>query len=268
MIFKGYSSGPFGQIHWRMMDAAGEATQPDLYCLHPAPFSGLAYTNIMPHLAQQRRVIAPDYPGYGGSDAFKEHPSIAEYAAAMLAVIDDMSAKAPVDLTGFHTGNLVAGEMALIAPERIGKLALVDVPAFDAQTSATYRAVAAQPFDIREDKDCLERPWKRGITSRLEAQGPVRALDMFAEQLRAGRDMHAAFFAAFTYDVYDRMPRIQHDTLVLASQSDLLDASRWAAVNIRGATLIERLDMTTGVLDQFAEQTAQEIIDFLGKRPY
>jgi pimeloyl-ACP methyl ester carboxylesterase len=71
---KGYTDGPFGQIHWRMMDAVGEATMPDLYCLHPSPFSGLAYTNVMPMLAQNRRVIAPDYPGYGGSDPFKAHP--------------------------------------------------------------------------------------------------------------------------------------------------------------------------------------------------
>ena len=85
---KGYTDGPFGQIHWRMMDAVAEATMPDLYCLHPSPFSGLAYTNVMPMLAQNRRVIAPDYPGYGGSDPFKAHPSIAEYAEAMLAVMD------------------------------------------------------------------------------------------------------------------------------------------------------------------------------------
>ena len=88
---------------------------PDLYCLHPSPFSGLAYTNVMPMLAQNRRVIAPDYPGYGGSDPFKAHPSIAEYAEAMLAVMDDLTRGGTVDLTGFHTGNLVAGEMSLIA---------------------------------------------------------------------------------------------------------------------------------------------------------
>lgn len=260
---KGYTDGPFGQIHWRMMDAAGEATMPDLYCLHPSPFSGLAYTNVMPMLAQNRRVIAPDYPGYGGSDPFKAHPSIAEYAEAMLAVLDDLTRGGTVDLTGFHTGNLVAGEMSLMASHRIRKLALADVPAFNAETSAKYRAMAAQPFEISDDKECLEKPWKRGIITRLEAQGPARALEMFAEQLRAGRDMHAAFDAAFTYDVYGRMPQISHETLVFASQSEMLEATRWAAANIPGAKLVERLNITKGVLDQSAEETAKEIIRFL-----
>lgn len=263
MIRKGYSDGPFGQIHLRMMEAKGKATQPDLYCMHPGPFSGIAYTNIMPHLAMHRRVIAPDYPGYGGSAPFKEHPSIAEYSSAMLAVAEDLTGDRKIDLTGFHTGNLVAGEMAVTAPSRINKLALVDAPAFDTETSAKYRSMAAQPFEISDDKECLTKPWKRGITSRIAEQGPARALEMFAEQLRAGRNMHAAFDAAFTYDVHDRLPKIAHPCLVLATQSDLLDATRWAGVNIPNATLVERLDIDKGVLDQHAETTAIEILNFL-----
>lgn len=263
MIRKGYTDGPFGQIHWRMMEPQGQATQPDLYCMHPGPFSGIAYTNIMPHLAQNRRVIAPDYPGYGGSDPFKEHPSIAEYALAMLAVAGDLTGNAQIDLTGFHTGNLVAGEMAVSKPSSIHKLALVDAPAFDAETSAKYRSMAAQPFEISEDKDSLEKPWKRGITSRISEQGPARALEMFAEQLRAGRNMHTAFDAAFTYDVYGRLPKITHPCLVLATQSELLEATRWAGENIPNAKLLERLDIDKGVLDQYAETTASEILKFL-----
>ncbi|GAB5489242.1 MAG: hypothetical protein Pars2KO_28120 [Parasphingorhabdus sp.] len=263
MIKKGYSDGPFGQIHWRIMEAQNAATKSDLYCMHPGPFSGIAYTNIMPHLALNRRVIAPDYPGYGGSDPFKEHPSIEEYAHAIFAVVKDLSGDTPIDLTGFHTGNLVAGEMAVTDPSSINRLAFVDVPAFDAETSAKYRSMAAQPFEISDDKECLAKPWKRGVTSRLSEQGSARAIEMFAEQLRAGRNMHAAFDAAFTYDVYDRLPQITHACLVLGTQSDLLDATRWAGANIPNATFVERLDIEKGVLDQNAEATAKEILTFL-----
>ena len=44
VIQKGYTDGPFGQIHWRMLEQDGDTNRPDLYCLHPAPYSGLAYT--------------------------------------------------------------------------------------------------------------------------------------------------------------------------------------------------------------------------------
>ncbi len=124
---KGYSNGPFDQIYWRMSEPVHVPSKPDLYCLHPALFSGLAFTAIMPHLAEGRRVIAPDYPGHGGSDIFKSQPAILEYAEAMLALTAELSQNIPVDVMGFRTGNLVAVEMSLAAPTSIGKLALPDV---------------------------------------------------------------------------------------------------------------------------------------------
>lgn len=267
MIRKGYSDGPFGQLHWRMLEPEGPITGSDLYCLHPGPYSGIAFTGIMPHLAKARRVISPDYPGFGGSDAFKPDPSIAEYAEAMFAVITDLSDDRPVDLMGFHTGTLVAAEMALTVPAKVGQLALVDIPAFDPETSAKYHAMAAQPFDITPELTCLEKPWMRGMTKRIDSQGPDRSFEMFTEQLRPGRHMHCAFHAAFTYDVYGRLPQVQHRTLALATQSELLDATRWAGQNIKPAKLVERLDINRAVLDEAAETTASEIIQFLNEAP-
>ncbi|MEO9470070.1 MULTISPECIES: alpha/beta hydrolase [Sphingomonadales] len=267
MIRKGYSDGPFGQLHWRVAEPDRPASHPDLYCLHPGPYSGIAFTGIMPHLAKDRRVIAPDYPGFGGSDPFKADPVIAEYGEAMFAVIADISDDRPVDLMGFHTGTLVAAEMALMAPDKVGQLALVDIPAFDAETSARYHAMAAQPFDITPEMNCLEKPWKRGITNRIDSQGPDRSFEMFTEQLRPGRHMHCAFHAAFTYDVYGRLPQVQHPTLALATQSELLDATRWAGQNMPPAKLVERLDINRAVLDEAAETIASEIIQFLSEDP-
>ncbi|GAB5480398.1 MAG: hypothetical protein Pars92KO_01550 [Parasphingorhabdus sp.] len=265
MIRKGYSDGPFGQVHWRLLAPEGPASKPDLYCLHPAPFSGLAFTTIMPHLAQGRRVFAPDYPGHGGSDTFKEEPAIEEYAAAMMAVVDEQSSGGAVDLIGFHTGNLVAAEMALTAPEKIGRLALIDVPAFDAETSTKFRAASAKTFEITPDLSCLEEPWERGITKRIESQSLERSFEIFTEQLRPGRLMNKAFHAAFSYDVDARLPAVTHQTLIMATQSGLLDATRRAADIMPSATLVERLDIKRAVLDEAAEKTATEILKFLDR---
>ncbi|SIN59743.1 Pimeloyl-ACP methyl ester carboxylesterase [Parasphingorhabdus marina DSM 22363] len=262
MIRKGYSDGPSGQIHWRMLVPEAAGSQPDLYCLQPAPFSGLAWTGIMPHLAKGRRVIAPDFPGYGGSDGAKPDPSIAEYAQAMLAVVTDLSGDREVDLAGFHTGTLVSAEMSLTARHHVRRLALVDIPAFDSETSAKYLDSAARPLEITENLTCLEKPWKV-LTSRLESQSTDRAFEMFVEQLRPGKLMNSAFHAAFTYDARARMPDITHPALVLATQSGLLEPTRWAGQNIPSAIVVERLDITRAVLDEAAELTASEILNFL-----
>ncbi len=265
MIRKGYSDGPFGQVHWRMLEPEGPLTQPDLYCLHPAPFSGLAFTIIMPHLAQDRRVFAPDYPGHGGSDAFKEEPTIEEYAAAIAAVVDEQSDSGPVDLMGFHTGNLVATEMALTAPGKIRRLALIDVPAFDTETSAKYRAASAKTFEIASELSCLEGPWKRGMTKRIESQTLDRSFEMFTEQLRPGRLMNKAFHAAFSYGVDAKLPKVSHETLIVATQSGLLNATRHAAEIMPDASFIQRLDIKRAVLDEAAEITAAEALKFLDR---
>lgn len=266
MIRKGYSNGPSGQLHWRMLVPETVGSYPDLYCLQPAPFSGLAWTEIMPFLAKGRRVIAPDFPGYGGSDGAKRDSSIPEYAAAMHAVVTDLSGDQEVDLTGFHTGTLVAAEMALANPDHVRRLALVDIPAFDSETSAKYLDSAARPLEISEDLACLEKPWKV-LTSRLESQNTDRAFEMFVEQLRPGRHMNSAFHAAFTYDARSRMPNLTSPALVLATQSGLLEPTRWVSENMPAAKLVERLDINRAVLDEAAETTASEIIQFLNEAP-
>jgi pimeloyl-ACP methyl ester carboxylesterase len=257
---KGYSDGPFGQIHWR---ATGSGDHPDLICLHPAPFSGLAFASIMPFLAKDRRVFAPDFPGHGGSDAYKADPSIADYAAAISALVDAISAGGPVDLMGFHTGCLVAVETALLFPEKVRRLALVDVPAYDATQRAEYLQSAAQPYEISPDIACLAPAWERGITKRIESQGMERSWEMFVETLRHGSAMNAGFHAGFGYDVEGRLPLLKHITMVLASGSMLLEQSRRAAAMIPGCKLIERLDVSRAVLDEAAETVANEILEFL-----
>jgi pimeloyl-ACP methyl ester carboxylesterase len=257
---KGYADGPHGQIHWL---AIGSGDQPDLICLHPAPFSGLAFKQIMPHLARDRRVFAPDYPGHGGSDAFRHDPSIADYAAAIAALIEQVSGGGPVDLLGFHTGCLVAAETALTFPEKVHRLALVDVPAYTPEERTAHLADSAKPYEIGPDLTCLAPAWERGITRRIDSQGMERSWEMFVETLRHGRSMNAGFHAGLSYDVEARLGSVMHETLVLASQSMLLEPSRRAAELIPTAQLVERLDITRAVLDEAADKTATEILRFL-----
>jgi pimeloyl-ACP methyl ester carboxylesterase len=253
-ILKGYCDSPFGQIHWRMM---GEEDGRDIYCLHPAPFSGLAFATIMPFLATGRSVIAPDYPGHGGSDPMNMDPSIANYAASMGAVMADLSGTQPVDILGFHTGCLVA---SAIEAKYINQIVMLDVPYFDQQGRIDLFSEAAQPFEITSGLDCLSGPWERGMTRRIASQGVARSFEMFTEQLRHGTKMNAAFSAALAFDCEYAFAKLQRPTTVIATQSPLLDPTRAAAKIIEGARLVERLDIGRSVLDEAAETIAVEIL--------
>lgn len=262
-IRKGYTDGPFGQVHWRLAGDGEKASKTDLFCLHPSPFSGLAYTGMMPYLAPERRIIAPDYPGYGGSDPCAGEPSVEVYAGAVMAVMDAFSAGAPVDLAGFHTGCLVAAHIAHKAPDRVRKICLIDVPAFPEAARADMLEKTAKPLELTADIECLAPAWASGIVKRLESQPMERAFEMFVEQIRPGRHMNAAFQAAFSYDWEKVFPRLETQAMVLATKSPLLEGSRKTAEMIPGATLVERLDIVRAVLDEAAEITSGEVAKYL-----
>src|SRR5215831_20645275 len=55
---------------------AGDPANPKLVLLHGFPSSSHQYRNLIPALADQFHVIAPDYPGFGNSDV----PDPAEFS--------------------------------------------------------------------------------------------------------------------------------------------------------------------------------------------
>jgi len=260
-IRKGYSDGPEGQIHWRMSGEVGDA--PDLYCFSPAPFSSIAYSTILPFLANGRRAIAPDYPGQGGSDGGSATPSIEQYADSMCALIETHSADAPVALTGFHSGCLVAVEVALKLKERTAELVLVDVPAFDPDTRAKYLPLVGAKFMPSSDLSSQSKAWERAVTARLETQQLARSLEMFADQVAMGERQNATFHAAFTYEVDSQFGKLTTPATIIATQSSLLEPSRRAARLIQQARLVELLDVQRSVLDENAELTAKAVLDAL-----
>ncbi|MEL6826180.1 MAG: alpha/beta hydrolase [Pseudomonadota bacterium] len=259
-IRKGYSDGPEGQIHWRMAAPSKGAQKADLYCFSPAPFGSIAYATLLPHLAKDRRVIAPDYPGQAGSDGGSPQPSIKAYAASMLAVIADLSGDRPVDVLGFHSGCLVAVEVKRQASEAINHVIMVDVPAFDPETRAKYLPLVGKPFELSPDLQSLAKAWDMAMTKRLETQPLAQSLAMFADTVGNGPRMNATFHAAFTYDVEASLCSLTADTTIIATQSSLLEPSRRAAAMITGSKWVELPEVQRSVLDENAEVTAAAIL--------
>lgn len=259
---KGYSVTKIGQIHWRIWGPDASTDQRDLICLHPSPFSGLAYQNLGPKLARDRRVIAPDYPGYGGSDR-TDAPSIENYAELMLAVADDLECSATIDVLGFHSGCFVAAEMARKQPSKVSRLCMIDIPAFEPEDIADLISDHKGAFLISEHLECLRKEWDTTFASRLQTQGKIEAFAMFVEQLRSGENRNDAAIAAFAYPWRRHFPEITVETLIMATQSILLEGTRNCAGVVPGAQLTERLDITRSVLDESASETAGEIRNFL-----
>jgi len=264
-IVKGYSAGGGGQVHWRMRPPVSANSGDDLYCLHPSPYSGAAFDELFSYLDHSKRIIAPDYPGYGGSDALETKASIEDYALGVDCVVDDLSANRPVDLLGFHTGCLVAVELALQKPEKVHRLILIDCPFFSAEDSERHLKAYGSSHEISSDLECLRVQWDRAMMNANRGPGVDRSYQLFSESVRAGAGVNDAFAAAFSYPSIKKFSAVRHPTIVVATQSSLLEATRNSARRIPGATLVEQLDVSYSVLDHHAQQVAVLVNNFMAK---
>jgi pimeloyl-ACP methyl ester carboxylesterase len=258
-----YGNTSFGQIHARSQEADGKVTHAPLVCLHPAPSSGLYFATAMPLLGRNRKVIAPDYPGYGGSDVPESPPSIADYARAILEFLDDTGVTGPVDLLGFHTGCLVAAEIAHLDGDRIRRIVFCDVPYFTTEQQDAMREKVTQAMPVTGELDSLAAAWTFNVGNRIKDVPLPRALDLFAEHLRAGTHDYYGFAAAFSYDCAARFGSLQADSVCLATQSGLHDATAAAAAAIAGSTFIDVPEVTTAVFEAGADAITKRIIEAL-----
>lgn len=259
-----YADAGTGQIHIREWAAVEDSTQPPLVLLQPSPYSGSYFETVAPLLNAGRLVIAPDFPGYGGSDPTPDKPSIADYASATIeALRNAYPDHQTFDLSGFHTGCLAAFEMSLIAPDMVNRLVPVDVPYFDAEAQAKMYPSTAADVVFTPELESLAAAWKFSVENRVKDISFERAWDMFCEQLRAGTRGAWAFHAAFTYDCAARISAVTHPTRLIATQSGLLEPTRATANAIPHAELIERLDVTRAVMELGAEAMAAEILEYL-----
>ena len=106
----------------RAFRIAGEG--PPLLLIHGIGDSSRTWEQIIPLLAREHLVIAPDLLGHGGSDKPRADYSVAAYANGMrdlLAVLDIDK----VTLVGHSLGGGVAMQFAYQYPERVERLALV-----------------------------------------------------------------------------------------------------------------------------------------------
>jgi haloacetate dehalogenase len=104
---------------------------PPLLLLHGFPQTHLMWREVAPRLAQRFTVVCADLRGYGASSCPPSAPDHAPYAKrAMAGDMVEVMARLGFDhfgVAGHDRGGRVAYRMALDHPERIGRLAVLDV---------------------------------------------------------------------------------------------------------------------------------------------
>jgi len=112
---------------------AGPKNAPTVLLLQGFPTSSHMFRNLIPLLADRYHVIAPDYPGFGESDApdrTKFEYSFAHYATMMDNLVDQLGVNRYA-LYLFDYGAPVGYRLALKHPERVSALIVQNGNAYE-----------------------------------------------------------------------------------------------------------------------------------------
>src|SRR5215217_2107988 len=100
---------------------------PPLLLLHGWPQHWWSWRHLIPALAEQHRVLAPDLRGWGWSDAPPGDYAKATFAADMLALLDAEGIDRAT-VVGHDWGGYTAFLLALEHPDRVERLVALDIP--------------------------------------------------------------------------------------------------------------------------------------------
>ncbi|HWU03848.1 MAG TPA: alpha/beta fold hydrolase [Novosphingobium sp.] len=269
-ILRAYTQCRYGQMHYReagpaLPAAEGEQAPRTLVMLHQNPSSSFEYEPLIACMAKDRRVIAFDTPGHGMSDAPPAPPGIAGYAAAFSDALDELQVSGPIDLYGFHTGSLLAIELALARPDLVGRLAVTGIPMYAPEKRAEKLAEAENfpPADEQGEVilGLLRNLWAYVVGGRAAGVPLDRAIRQFADKAYILDRFTWAYRGVWAYD-YARLTRLSQPVLVLQPHEALLEQSRKAAKLMPHAQLRELPELDRDIFELAPDQLAEELRAF------
>jgi pimeloyl-ACP methyl ester carboxylesterase len=268
-ISRAYCPSRYGQLHYRIASPSTPVTAPPLLCLHQTPSDGRDWVPVMPALAQGRVVIAADTPGYGMSDSPEAPVRIEDFAEVMAQVMVDLAAQGivpagPFDVMGFHTGSLIATELARSWPERVRRAVLFGLAAYPAEIRTEKLAALPDVFPPPgDDLHHVEKLWAIiGQLSDPRISAETRHMNM-AECLRLGRRMPWGYISVYNYDFLGAMAEVDQPVLVMNPQDDLWEVTCATAHHYRNGTRYDLPGVKHGVLSLEHDRVVAAIEGFL-----
>ncbi len=142
---------------------AGPASAPVVLLLHGFPTSSHMFRNLIPLLADRYRVIAPDYPGFGGSDA-PDHRTFAYTFAHYADLVDGLLSQLGADRYAMYVmdyGAPVGYRLALKHPERVSALIVQNGNAYEEGLKAFWDPIKPTGGRIPRSGARLSPSWSR-----------------------------------------------------------------------------------------------------------
>jgi pimeloyl-ACP methyl ester carboxylesterase len=265
---------------------AGSKTAPTILLLHGFPTSSHMFRNLIPALAEQYHVVAPDLPGFGFSDApdRKNYRYTFEHLAQ---VIDKFTQTVSLDhyaIYVFDYGAPVGFRLALAHPERVTAIISQNGNAYEEGLSDGWNPIqkywkqptAENRAALREfiKPESVKWQYEHGIEDATQIAPEAHALDS-ALLARPGNDeiqldlfldyaSNVALYPKFQEYFRTRRPPL----LAVWGKNDPFFLPPGAEAYKRDIPTAEVHLLDTGhfALETHAPQIASAIHDFLGRK--
>lgn len=239
-----------------------------LILIHGLGSSGADWALQVRALEGRYRVIVPDLPGCGHSSALRDGCSIAEFAATLWALLDQLAIAQP-NIVGYSLGGAVALEMALQRPDSVPRLGLVNsltcyrLDSLNKWLEARIPVFLIYFFGMKRmarlsASRMFPQPWQCTLRDRAAAVvGAVPAANYI--------DLVAALVK---WSATERLARIRSRILVIAAEHDLMPlADKHALVLSLGAAIAVVRGSRHGTPFDAVEATNACILSLLNDQP-
>jgi pimeloyl-ACP methyl ester carboxylesterase len=163
---------------------SGDGSRRPLVLLHGGVLTvGLSFAAVLPTLAAGRRVVAPELQGHGHTADTDRALTPANLASDVVALLDELGIER-ADVLGFSLGGLVALQLALAHPERVGRLASAPSGSWVRVPSSTTRSTRAANW-WSTFPSALTRRTSTAWPQRCDDPAPTQAKNSTARGSRA-----------------------------------------------------------------------------------
>ena len=258
-ITKGYVLAAGLQVHFRTAGQPGKGRLP-LVLLHQTASSSAMFERVMSLLGGAFYIVAPDTPGFGGTDALSERASVARYAEVLVEALRRLDVDRCA-LFGHHSGASIAVQIAHREPALVDRLVLSGPPYLTkAQLEALVPSVT--PVTLDEGGSHLLSVWKRIAAKDENAPLELRHRETVLN-LIAGARYPEAYEAVFAHDLGAQLKTITCPALVVVGPDDTIYASAAPAARLLPRGRLQVLARGgTYVCDREPELVAAVLRDF------
>jgi (E)-2-((N-methylformamido)methylene)succinate hydrolase len=224
------------------------------------------WDGVVERLLPRFRIIRPDLPGHGRSRPLTAPCTAEDLARGVMEAMDAHGVNAAA-IAGFSLGGTVALAMALSAPARVQRLALIGTPI---GRTPDERARALARIEVLKEKGLAEIAAgnrERWFTDEFRKRHPdvVEARVRQVVESDPASYLHAYTVFA-TADYADRLPELRVPTLVITGEHDLAATPRMARLareRIPGSRLKILPGLRHSLLIEAPGEVAALLADFL-----